>query len=90
MESPKERVVMWEYADTEDGALVLMGGDANPQTGKDIIYMNDDHKAAKLIAKAPEMKKLLAELDTMTRRGYISLGEEINYKLFRLMRALDT
>lgn len=88
--SDQERVVMWEYADTKDGAIVLMGNDANPQTGKDILYMNDDHERAKLIAKAPEMKSLLSDLDRMTRRGYVNLGEEINYKLFRLMGNLDT
>ena len=49
----------WEYADTEDGAIVLLGKDANPQSGKDILYMNDDHANAKLISFAPEMFELV-------------------------------
>lgn len=66
----------WEYANTEDGAIVLLGKDANHQSGKDILYMNEDHTNAKLIAAAPEMFELV--------KAVAHIGIDFGYGKFEL------
>jgi len=53
-----------------------MGKDANPQTGRDIIYMNDDHATAKLIAKLPDMLEIV--------KAVANVGVDFGYGPYKL------
>lgn len=66
----------FEYVNTDDGALVLLSEDANFESGKDIIYMNDDHKTAKLISVAPEMLEIVEAI--------AHIGVDFGYGRFEL------
>lgn len=52
----------WEYVNTGDCAVVLMGKEANMLTGKDVLFMNNDHETAKLIAEGPDIKEALQNI----------------------------